>query len=162
MHEKRSETRRFLTFAPHNSSILCRTSTCFSKRSFELVQAMYRYSLVLFPSLLPFVSVVHRSSNILSQHMLFKLGLLWHPTLWGHGILAANVLLILHVLLVCNLLLLFRCHVVRWHASTTAWHACLWSWYLRVVHVFRRVGVVISINAILIAWCRLGRVKACL
>lgn len=123
---------------------------------------MYRYSLVQCLSLLSFVSVVHRSRNVSSQHMLFKFGLVRHPTLWGHRVLAANVLLILHVLLVCNLLLLFGCHVVRRHASTASWHACLWGRDLRMAHVFRRLSIVVGIDAVLVAWRRLGRIEACL
>ena len=99
--------------------------------------------------------------RILSQHMLFKLGLVLHPTLWGHWILPTHSLVLgLHVLLIGHLLLLFGRHVLWLHATSAARHARLWGWNLRVIYVLRGVDGGIGVNAVLIAWCRLGRIKA--
>ena len=59
------------------------------------------------------------------------------------------------------MLLLLGCHILRCHALT-ARHAGLWGWDLGVVHVFGRVDGRFGINAVLVARCRLGRIKACL
>ena len=119
-------------------------------------------------SIIPFFPPCSHSSHSFialirfsSQHVLFKLGLVLHPTLGGHRILPANPLLCLHVLLVRHMLLLLGCHVLRCHALA-ARHAGLWGWDLGVVHVFGRVDSRFGINTVLVARCRLGRIKASL
>ena len=86
----------------------------------------------LFPSSQSFIGLF----RILSQHVLFKLRLVLHPTLWGHWILPANPLLCLHVLLIRHMLLLFGRHVLGLHTASAARHAGLWSRNLRVIYVF--------------------------
>ena len=84
-----------------------------------------------------------------------------HPTLWGHGILSTNALLLCcHILLVGHLLLLLRRHVVWGHATTTPRHTCLWGRDLSMIDIFWRVDGRFGIDAIFIAGCRLRRIEA--
>ena len=133
----------------------------FRKKCSGLVQAVYQLSLLIPPCFHSSQSFIGLC-RILSQHVLFKLRLVLHPTLWGHWILPANPwVLCLHVLLICHLLLLFGGHVLRLHTSATG-HGGLGSWNLRVIDVFGRVDGRFGIDAILIARRRFGRIETCL
>ena len=109
---------------------------CFSNNNCSgLVQAVYQLSLLIppcFHSSHSFIGLF----KILSQHVLFKLRLVLHPTLWGHWILSANPLLCLHILLIRHVLLLFGRHVLGLHTASAARHAGLGSRNLRVIYVF--------------------------
>lgn len=136
---------------------------CFSNKNCSgLVQAVYQLSLLIppcFHSSQSFIGLF----EILSQHVLFKLGLVLHPTLWGHWILPANPLVLcLHVLLIRHLLLFGGRHVSSLHTASAPGHAGLWSRNLRVIYVFGGVDGRFGINAILVARRRFGRIEACL
>ena len=131
-NESDHDFRRHLRQTP--PPIVC-PCLLFEYKCSGLVQAVYQLSLLIPPCFHSSQSFIGLC-RILSQHVLFKLRLVLHPTLWGHWILPANPwVLCLHVLLICHLLLLFGGHVLRLHTSATG-HAGLGSWNLRVIDVF--------------------------
>ena len=153
-------TRHLNIFAPELHLPPSCTCACFSGMSFGLVQADYQYS---FPSIFPLIAVIYRSGRTHLSIRSLRWRVLLHHTLWRHGVVSSDaLLLILHILLVCHLVLLFRCHSVVWRHTAASRHACLWSWDLRVVDVFRRVDGRFGVHAVLVPWSRLGRIEACL
>lgn len=93
--------------------------------------------------------------------LLLKLGFCVHVTLWGHGIGPADaLLLLLHVLLVCHLLLLLRSDIMLWHTTTApTWHIRLWGRNLLMTHVLWGFGIIVWVDAVLVARSWLGGVE---
>ena len=137
MRKQSNQTPKYVcALTPPSPSCTC---AWFPDMSFGLVQAEYRFSHSL--QIFPFITIIYRSGRThLSIHSLRR-GVLLHHTLWRHGIVSLDALLLLarHILLVCHLLVFSRCHSVTLCHPAASWHACLWSWELRVVDVFRGV-----------------------
>jgi hypothetical protein len=86
--------------------------------------------------------------------------------LWGHGVAAANtlllLLLLLHVLLIDHLLLLFWREAGVWRHPAISRHSCLLLRHLWVSNIVWRVSSIISLNSVLIVVAGFGRIEASL